>query len=237
MRLNFAGERILSVVAHPDDAELLCAGTLGRAAADGATVAICVMCRGDKGAAVQDSVSTVEETRRAEMTQAAGLLPATLFWGGIEDGALADAVEQRARLMTVYRQYRPTLVLTHNPDDYHADHRACHALAESVSWFACSAGHRSPEPPLAQPPALWLLDSVNMLGFEPGFYVDISDFLPLKRAMLACHRSQLNRSASEDPQSLEQLMIRQATVRGAEANVAAAEAFRLHLTWRRVAAW
>jgi len=33
MRLDFAGERLLGVVAHPDDAEMLCAGTLARAKA------------------------------------------------------------------------------------------------------------------------------------------------------------------------------------------------------------
>ena len=49
MKLNFANERLLAVVAHPDDAELLCAGTLARARADGAAIGICVLCQGDKG--------------------------------------------------------------------------------------------------------------------------------------------------------------------------------------------
>ena len=51
MKLDFAEERVLAVVAHPDDAELLCAGTLARARACGATIGICAMCQGDKGAA------------------------------------------------------------------------------------------------------------------------------------------------------------------------------------------
>src|SRR6476646_5695065 len=49
MKLDFTDERVLAVVAHPDDAELLCAGTLARAKADGAAIAICILCRGDKG--------------------------------------------------------------------------------------------------------------------------------------------------------------------------------------------
>ena len=51
MRLDFAGERVMAVVAHPDDAELLCAGTLARARSEGAAIAICVMCRGEIGRA------------------------------------------------------------------------------------------------------------------------------------------------------------------------------------------
>jgi N-acetylglucosamine malate deacetylase 1 len=50
MKLSFTNDRVMAVMAHPDDAELLCAGTLARAKADGAAIAICVMCAGDKGA-------------------------------------------------------------------------------------------------------------------------------------------------------------------------------------------
>lgn len=49
MKLTFKDDRVLAVLAHPDDAELLCAGTLARARRDGAAVAIFVLCRGDKG--------------------------------------------------------------------------------------------------------------------------------------------------------------------------------------------
>src|SRR4051812_42329110 len=49
MKLTFSDERVLAVMAHPDDAELLCAGTLARARAEGAAVGVCVMCQGDKG--------------------------------------------------------------------------------------------------------------------------------------------------------------------------------------------
>src|SRR6266704_1525308 len=62
MKLNFENERVLAVVAHPDDAELLCAGTLARAKADGAAIASCVMCRGDKGQPVK-AVANLAEVR------------------------------------------------------------------------------------------------------------------------------------------------------------------------------
>ena len=62
MKLNFQNERVLAVVAHPDDAELLCAGTLARARNDGAEIGICVLCRGDKG---QPAKADGEFVRRA----------------------------------------------------------------------------------------------------------------------------------------------------------------------------
>jgi len=39
---------VLAVMAHPDDAELLCGGTLARARADGAKVGLCIMCQAKK---------------------------------------------------------------------------------------------------------------------------------------------------------------------------------------------
>src|SRR5581483_44559 len=128
MRLDFAGERVLAVVAHPDDAELLCAGTLARARADGAAVAVCVLCRGDKGQPAE-RVADLTAVRRREMAGAAKLLGAELFRGGIGDGELCDDLTTRRKLIRVYRAFAPTLVLAHAPQDYHPDHRAAAALA------------------------------------------------------------------------------------------------------------
>ena len=236
MKLSFANERVLAVIAHPDDTELLCAGTLARARADGAAIAICSLCQGDKGAPA-DHVGDVAATRKRETTAAAQLLGAAVFFGEIADGELADTSTQRRTLIDIYRQFSPSLVLAHDAHDYHADHRAASALAETASWFACSAGHVTSEQPLRQPPQLWWMDTVNMIGFDPGFYVEVSEFLPLKCQMLSCHGSQLARGDEPDFEPLEQLMLRQAAARGGQAGVAAAEAFRIHHAWKRIRAW
>ncbi len=49
MRLTWQDERVLAVMAHPDDADLMCAGTLERAHMEGAEIAIVYLCMGDKG--------------------------------------------------------------------------------------------------------------------------------------------------------------------------------------------
>src|SRR5205085_4240666 len=137
MKLTFKGERVLAVVAHPDDAELLCAGTLARARRDGAAIEICVLCRGDKGQPARP-IANLAAQRRREMTAAANLLGASLSFGDGADGTLADDAATRQKLIEVHRAFRPTLVLAHAPEDYHPDHRAASALAEAVSWFCAS---------------------------------------------------------------------------------------------------
>src|SRR5262245_14010998 len=135
MRLDFSGERVLAVVAHPDDAEYLCAGTLARTKADGGAVGISVLCQGDKGQPTPP-LENLAAVRCAEMAAAAALLGAELFFGDFPDGALTDGVAERRRLVEIFRRFRPTLVLAHSPNDYHADHRAASALAEAASWFS-----------------------------------------------------------------------------------------------------
>lgn len=236
MRLSFANERVLAVVAHPDDAELLCAGTLARAKADGAPIGICVLCQGDKGQP-SPPIDELAAVRRAEMAQAALLLGADLLLGEFPDGQLFDGAEERKVVIELFRRFGPTLVLAHHPADYHADHRAAGVLAEAASWFCASAGQAATSPPLETPPALWWLDTVNQCGFLPEFFVDVSDYVDLKRKMLACHRSQLQRGSASGFAPLEELMLRQCRLRGDQAGVNAAEAYRAHQAWKRVRAW
>jgi LmbE family N-acetylglucosaminyl deacetylase len=171
------------------------------------------------------------------MQAAADLLGAELFPGESGDGELADDPPWRRWLVEVYRRFRPDLVLAHAPTDYHTDHRAASALAEAASWYCASLGHVTASPALSAQPALWWLDEMNMGGFRPHFYIDISAYLDLKRRLLACHASQLQRSADGDFSPLDQQMVRQCQMRGSQAGVAAAEAFRIHRVWKRLRAW
>src|SRR5688500_16679742 len=113
MKLSFAQDRLLAVMAHPDDAELLCAGTLARAKSDGAAIAICVMCAGDKGASRGEKTEKLADVRRAEVSDAAMLMGAETFFCAVPDGELADTVASRRALIEVFRQFKPTLVVAH----------------------------------------------------------------------------------------------------------------------------
>ena len=236
MKFTFADDRVLAVVAHPDDAELLCAGTLARAHEDGAAIGICVLCQGDKGQPTPP-LDDLVEIRRGEMTASSALLGAELLWGGFPDGELFDGWEARKTLIEVFRQFRPSLVLAHSPLDYHPDHQAASALAAAVSWFCASTGQSSISPVLPEPPALWWMDTIEMVGFQPHFYFDISSHVELKCQMMACHRSQLARGQNSDFSPLKELMLRQCQARGAQSGVRAAEAFQTHSTWKRARAY
>jgi LmbE family N-acetylglucosaminyl deacetylase len=236
MQLSFKNDRVLAVVAHPDDAELLCTGTLARARKDGAAIAICVLCRGDKGQP-SSKVKNLAGVRRREMAASAEVLGAELFAANYPDGTLTDTPASRLKLVEVCRKFNPTLILAHAPEDYHPDHRAASALAESASWFCASLGHRTRSPAMQTQPALWWMDTLGMSSFKPGFYLDISEFVDLKKKMLARHQSQLARHEDGDFSSLSKMMHLQFRTRGMQAGVEAAEAFRAHVAFKRGRAW
>jgi LmbE family N-acetylglucosaminyl deacetylase len=236
MRIDFRNERVLAVVAHPDDADLLCAGTLARGKADGAAIGICVLCRGDKGQP-DPPIEDLATVRRAEMEASAALLGAELYAGEFGDGELFDSPAARSWLTDIYRRFEPTLVFAHSLDDYHPDHRAAAAIAEAASWFCASRGHPSVGPPLSAPPQLWRMDTLEMLGFQPHIYIDISEYLDLKQSMIRCHRSQMARGTHADFAPLEDLLLRIAHARGSQSGTRAAEGFQIHPAWKRIRAW
>jgi LmbE family N-acetylglucosaminyl deacetylase len=236
MKLTFSHERILAVVAHPDDAELFCAGTLARARAEGACIGICVLCRGDKGQGAIP-VPDLALVRWQEMTEAASLLGAELFTLDCPDGTLADRGRLRRKLVHVYRRFRPTLVLAHSPADYHPDHRAAGALAEAASWFCASRGYQGNALPLEAAPALWWMDTLAMHDFQPGLFIDISGHVAVKEQMLSCHKSQVARAGDRDFAPLLTLVRQQCQARGLQAGVAAAEAFAACHAFKRARAW
>lgn len=236
MRLKFADERVLAVVAHPDDAELLCAGTLARAHHEEAQIGICVLCQGDKGQP-STAIADLAGTREGEMRAAAAVLSAELFCGGVPDSTLEDDVPTRHLLIHVLREFRPTLLLAHAPEDYHTDHRVASSLSETCSWLCASRGQPVEGDPLDAPPELWWMDTVGMHQFMPGFYVDISPFAELKQKMLACHQSQVARADEAGFAALPDLMDIQMRARGCQAGVLCAEAFRVHHSFKRTRAW
>jgi LmbE family N-acetylglucosaminyl deacetylase len=73
-----------------------------------------------------------------------------------------------------------------------------------------------------------------MSAFAPDFFINVGDQLEIKKRMLACHRSQLERGGDGDFAPLQDLMLRQVAARGAQAGCAAAEAFRWHHAFKRV---
>jgi LmbE family N-acetylglucosaminyl deacetylase len=233
-----AENTILSVLAHPDDAEFLCAGTLIRLGCEHAwKVHIASMTPGDCGSA-EHMAEEISRIRRGEGARAAALIGATYHC--MEERDLRVSYNERAleKVVRLFRQVRPRIVLTHSPADYMLDHEMTSTLgraaafASAVPNFACDRGHA---PALDRIPHLYYCDAAegkDLFGrdVEPGFCIDISDVIEPKADMLACHASQRNwllRQHGMD--EYIETMRAWSRQRGRPHGVAFAEGFRQHL--------
>jgi LmbE family N-acetylglucosaminyl deacetylase len=231
-------DAVLSVLAHPDDAEFLCAGVLARLAGEhGWKVHIASMTPGDCGS-VERPAEEIAAVRRAEGVRAAGLIGATYHCVEERDLLLFYGERPLERVTRLLRAVRPRVLLTHSPADYMLDHEVTSTLVRAAAFaapapnFLADKGHA---PPLPHVPHLYYCDPIegkDALGraVDPGFRVDISGVMERKAEMLAAHASQREWLLKHHGMDHYVGSMREWSARrGREAGVAFAEGFRQHL--------
>src|SRR5262249_61230 len=189
---------VLSVLAHPDDAEFLCAGTLIRLRQEqGWEVHVATMTPGDCGSAEMGAEGSAPVCR-AEGARAASLIGATYHCLEERDLQVFYAERPLERVTRLLRTVRPRIVLTHSPADYMLDHEMTCTLTRAAAFAAPIPNFladRGLPPPLAYIPHLYYCDAIegkDPLGrpVDPAFLIDVSGVLETKAAMLTAHTSQ-----------------------------------------------
>jgi N-acetylglucosamine malate deacetylase 1 len=233
-----ATETVLSVLAHPDDAEFLCAGVLTRLTREhGWQVHVASMTPGDCGS-MELPAEEIAALRRAEGACAATVIGATFHCLEERDLLVFYAERPLERVIRLLREVRPTIVLTHSPADYLLDHEMTSTLTRAAVFGAPVPnlfGDRGHSPPLQAIPHLYYCDAIEGKdalgrGIEPGFLIDISHVLETKGEMLAAHASQRDwlykhHGMDHYVQSMRDWSAR----RGRAAGIAFAEGYRQHL--------
>lgn len=190
--------RVLAYMCHPDDVEILVGGTLHALKSLGWELGIATMTAGDRGSATHTR-EEIAAIRRKEAKAAADFLGAAYFCTGLNDMEVLFNIENFRKVVEVMRSFDPDVVLTHSPVDYMVDHEEASRLvrdaifANAMPLFA--TGQTPAAPQGRGTPVLYYADAVEGLDpmgnrIYPQFYVDISDQMENKRAMLSCHTSQ-----------------------------------------------
>jgi LmbE family N-acetylglucosaminyl deacetylase len=226
-------ERVLVIVAHPDDADFGVAGTIALWVRAG-TVARLVCCTsGDAGA---DDPHTdplaLARLREDEQRAAAAVVGYDeVVYLHRPDGALENDLALREELVRVIRQFKPDAVVTMDPtvvifDDgfiQHTDHRtaglaavdAVYPAARNAMAFPTLMLHEELDPHTVNTLYLFFTD-------KPSVWVDTTDTMETKIEALRQHASQLRK-----PEELEGMLRRWAEEDGKKMGRPAAEGFRL----------
>jgi LmbE family N-acetylglucosaminyl deacetylase len=227
-------QRVMVIVAHPDDAEIQCGGTTARLVARGAIVSYVLCTSGNRGSS--DLTMTAERLaalREDEQRAAAAVLGVThITFLGHNDGDLAFiAPRLREELVHLIRQERPDVIITHDPFAgllshevcyLHPDHRAVGQAAFEAAFF-CAPGPLFYPDQVAAGLAPHKVSALYLVMSEsPDCCVDIGDTFATKVAAIREHHSQWGQHPD-----LEGFFRSMAEGAGAHWGVSLAEAFRL----------
>ncbi len=200
--------QVMVIVAHPDDPEFFCGGTIARWAHEGVDVTYLICTRGDKGS--NDPAMTpgrLAELRVAEQWAAARTLGVRqVVFLDYKDGELQPSLELRRDIVREVRRYRPEVVVTCDPTTRfsrgiypnHADHRAVGDAALDALFPAAGLPLYFPELLAEGLEPHCVAEAYLCVTNEPDTWVDTTDYIDLKIAALRCHASQV-----PDPATLE----------------------------------
>jgi LmbE family N-acetylglucosaminyl deacetylase len=226
---------VLTLLAHPDDAEMQCAGTLIRLADAGWEVHIATVANGDCGSAKLPRAE-IAAVRRKEAVAAASKIDATYHCLDEPDVKLAVDKATIQQATDLFRQVAPTLVFTHPRHDYMLDHEVVHSLARAAA-FSYPIPNASSLPLVDGSAIPWLYycdpiegrDPYTGTLVEPTTYVNVTEQLDRKIEMLICHASQ--REWLREHHGMDEYveaMKRFGAERGRQIGVPYAEAFVQH---------
>jgi bacillithiol biosynthesis deacetylase BshB1 len=177
---------VLAIMAHPDDAELLCGGALARSARAGERVGVLDLTRGEMG-----SWGTVE-SREASARKAADVLGLVIRRNaGLEDGALENSQESRVRVAGLIRELQPRVVVTHWRVGRHRDHRVAAELVRDASFLAGLKNFPASGDPF-RPQKVVYATLFREDAPKPTFVIDITDTIDAKLDALKCYPSQFD---------------------------------------------
>lgn len=228
----------LVVVAHPDDAEFGCGGTLAAWAAEGWEITL-VICTDGSAGGPDDATDVgpearrrISEIRKAEQRAAAEILGLKeVVFLDYPDGMLQPSIELRRDIVRQIRRIRAQRIVCQSPDRvwtpqysiprFHPDHLAAANATLAAVYPAAQNSWDFPEL-LAEGYLPSKVREIYITGAPVlNYAVDISATIEQKLAALRCHVSQLGADQTELAQQVRQW----AAERGQAFGLALAEAF------------
>ena len=177
---------LLAIMAHPDDAELLCGGTLALARQLGHRTGVLDLTGGEAG--TQGSA----EGREDEATRAAEILGLTARRGaGLQDAALQNTPEARAIVARWIRILQPRTVILHWPEGRHPDHRVASRLGYDACFLA-GLGRVPIEGEPHRPRTVIYAQSYREDAVRPSFVVDITSVIDRKLDAIFAFETQVS---------------------------------------------
>jgi N-acetylglucosamine malate deacetylase 1 len=177
---------VLAIMAHPDDAELLCGGSLAKSAAAGQRVGIVDLTAGEMGS------QGTPELRAREAEAAARILGiAVRRCAGLRDSLLENDERTRMAVVALLRELRPRVVVTHWKVGRHRDHRIASELVRDACFLSALRRLDAPGEPF-RPVKLVHATAFREDADPPSFVMDVTAHMDMKLRAVQAYASQFD---------------------------------------------
>jgi len=189
---------ILAFGAHPDDIELGCGATVAKEIANGKTVGIVDLTRGELG------TRGTAETRKQEAADAAVILGVTERVNlGFADGFFVNDKKHQLEIIKLIRKYQPDIVLCNAIDDRHIDHGKGSKLVSDACFLSGLIKIETQLEGVQQdkwrPKTVY--HYIQWKHIKPDIVVDVSGFMDIKMQSVLAYKTQFFDPNSNEPQT------------------------------------
>jgi LmbE family N-acetylglucosaminyl deacetylase len=210
-------ERVMVVLAHPDDAEIYAGGTIARLTKSGVRVRVVKVTSGNKGSRQEEISETelrnIREDEDAKAMEILGVDEVDNVYLGISDGSVENNLETIGKIAQQIRIFKPDLIITHNPEDMiirfdkdinwvnHRDHRntgkstidASYPYSRDLLFYP---EHFEDTEAESHSVIEFLL--VDYYDHIDEVMIDVTDFLGTRIKALASHKSQYSKDKARE---------------------------------------
>jgi bacillithiol biosynthesis deacetylase BshB1 len=185
---------VLAFGPHPDDVELFSGGTLHRLNVLGYSTAIVDLTGGELG------TRGTPTGRKKESRDAGKILGVEARENlGLPDGNIENDHDNRVKLVTVIREYRPTIVLAPPPVARHPDHARAAELIRDASYMAGLAKIDTGQDRFTPHKVLHYYE--HLFSEVPDIVVDITESFGEKMSAIRAYKSQFHHPKQRGPQT------------------------------------
>ena len=229
-------KKVMIIVAHPDDADFMAAGTLAKWAKEGCSIVYLLCTSGDKGTSdpnmKPESLAVIRESEQENACRVVG--GEQVIFLRHADGMLQNTLALRKDIVRQIRIHQPDVVICQDPTNRygdsninHPDHRAAGDTALDAIFPSARDYHMFPE--LVQDEGLLphkvLEVYLSTRESNASVWIDITDTIDIKVSALKQHASQVGTDA-ESLERLETRLKQRASDVGTPHAIKYAEAFK-----------
>lgn len=168
-------QKLLVITAHPDDAEIMCYGTIAKHHAAGYDCLVVVCSDGKNGG---------KADRKKESKNALSKLKINTKYLDFEDGKIQFDIDLISEIRRIIETYNPNIVITHYPEAKGFEHQDHTAIAKAVINAVSKIQSNIRLVLLAEPMI------TGMTDFKPNYFIDITEWEKEKKKALKKHISQ-----------------------------------------------